>query len=93
MTLASVLRSEHAHFSLLVGRRGERAAALARGAGSPQPGHPLSAEYRREHVASVGEHHAGGAGPGRTGIVSREGGAYRIAEPFLAEWIQAYIVR
>jgi uncharacterized protein len=86
--LTQVLRSEDAHFGLVW----EQAAtnqrlllqALAR-----EPGRPLSGDYRRRHQL---------AGPSsvqraldaliRDELAIREGGAYRIAEPFLAEWLR-----
>ncbi len=87
--LEALLRSEHAHFSLLW----ERAAAAQRlvllALASEQPGRPLSSDYRRRHslssaatVQTALEALTAGELVGRIGR-----GEYRIAEPFLAEWI------
>jgi hypothetical protein len=87
--LAAVLRSEHAHFSLLweEASRGQRVVlqALAR-----EPGHPFRVDYRNRHglPAATNVQKALGALERRE-IVAGEGGAYRIAEPFLAEWLNA----
>ncbi len=86
--LSRVLHSENAHF-LRIWENAARAQrqvleALARDPGRP----PLSAAYRRTHSL-----------PGTSTVqraletlvhdelVQRSGGGYRIAEPFLAEWI------
>jgi len=85
--LADVLRSEHAHFTLLWGRAssGQRSVlhALAR-----EPGHPLSASYRRRFALP---------GPStvqkalealeRDELINRREGFVEISEPFLGEWI------
>ncbi len=89
--LAAVLRSEHAHFSLLwdgasaVQRQVLR--ALAR-----EPGHPFSAPYRAHHNLPA----ATNVQKALTALTKRElvtgtSGAYRITEPFLAEWLQLNI--
>ena len=87
LALDEVLRSEHAHFSLLWERTTPNQKvvleALAR-----EPGHPFSTEYRRRH----------GLGPAtnvqralktleKQEVVAGERGAYRIVEPFLADWL------
>jgi hypothetical protein len=86
--LGDVLRSEHAHFTLVWGRAsaGQRSvlAALARA-----PGHPLSTAYRRRFSLP---------GPStvqkalqaleRDELIARDGGFAEISEPFLADWIQ-----
>ena len=85
--LADVLRSEHAHFTLLWGRASSAQRnvlhALAR-----TPGHPLSASYRRRFSLP---------GPStvqkamealeRDELINRQEGFVEISEPFLAEWI------
>ncbi len=86
--LEAVLRSEHAHFSLLwddasaVQKQVLR--ALAR-----EPGHPFSASYRDRHSlpAATNVQKALTALTKRE-LVHGEAGAYRISEPFLAEWLQ-----
>ena len=85
--LEAVLRSEHAHFSLVW----DRATSLQRRvlvALAREPGRPLASEYRHRHDLP---------GPSsvqralqslvREELVAREGSTHRIAEPFLAEWI------
>ena len=88
--VAGVLRSEHAHFSL-IWDNAARAQRLLLQALAAEPGRPLRMEYRHRHAlpaassvqraleALVHDEFAG-----------REGdGDYRIVEPFLAEWIRA----
>ena len=87
--LAAVLRSEHAHFTLLWD--GASAVqklvleALAR-----EPGHPFSAGYRSRHAlpAATNVQKALRALERRE-LVAGSRGAYRIVEPFLAEWLRA----
>jgi uncharacterized protein len=84
--LAAVLRSEHAHFSLVWSRASSAQRTLLQ-ALARQPGHPLSAAYRRRFML---------AGPStvqkalealeREELVARDGGFAEISEPFLAEW-------
>jgi hypothetical protein len=89
--LTAVLRSEHAHFSLLwdsasaVQKQVLR--ALAR-----EPGHPFSAEYRRQHdlPAATNVQKALRALTKRE-LVSGKAGAYQISEPFLPEWLRANV--
>jgi uncharacterized protein len=85
--VTDVLRSEHAHFTLLWGRASSAQRnvlhALAR-----EPGHPLSATYRRRFALP---------GPStvqkalealeRDELISRKEGFVEISEPFLGEWI------
>jgi hypothetical protein len=87
----AVLRSEHAHFSLLWGgasaMQKQVLQALAR-----EAGHPFSATYRDRHdlPAATNVQKALRALTQRE-LVSGEAGAYRITEPFLAEWLRANI--
>ena len=87
--LTAVLRSEHAHFSLLWegASKGQRVVLQAL---ALEPGHPYRADYRNRHglPAATNVQRALGALERRE-IVTGEGGAYRIAEPFLAEWLNA----
>ena len=89
--LARVLRAENAHFQRVweEASRGQRQTleALAREPGQP----PLSTLYRRAHGL------AGSSTVQRTlealvedELVERYGDGYRIAEPFLGEWILRY---
>ncbi|MFL5868706.1 MAG: AAA family ATPase [Thermoleophilaceae bacterium] len=85
--LEDVLRSENAHFDLIWDRaaKGQRLVLQALAA---ERGRPLSGGYRSRH---------GLPGPSsvqralealtREELVLRENGEYRIAEPFLAEWL------
>jgi hypothetical protein len=89
--LAAVLRSEHAHFSLLW----EGASAVQKlllQALAAEPGRPFTGEYRRRHSlpATTNVQKALRALSQRE-VVAGEGGAYRIVEPFLAEWVEANV--
>jgi uncharacterized protein len=86
--LGDVLRSEHAHFSLVWGRASSAQRTLLQALAN-EPGHPLSTAYRRRFAL---------AGPStvqkalqaleREELIVREGGFAEISEPFLAEWIE-----
>lgn len=85
--LAAVLRSEHAHFSLLW----EEAATVQRlvlQALAREPGHPYAKAYRDRHdlPAAASVQTALRALEQRE-VIAGERGAYRIVEPFLAEWL------
>ncbi|HEX2468248.1 MAG TPA: ATP-binding protein [Solirubrobacterales bacterium] len=90
--LAAVLRSEHAHFSLLWEGAARSQRLLLEALAREQPGRPFSAEYRHEHglPAAATMQKAARALTERE-IVSGKAGAYRIVEPFLAEWVLASI--
>jgi hypothetical protein len=87
--LANVLRAEHAHFDL-VWDDASTVQRLVLEALAEEQGRPLSGEYRRHHNLP---------GPStvqralqtlvRKELVSRTDGEYRIAEPFLADWLRA----
>ena len=90
--LAAVLRSEHAHFSLLW----DSASAVQKQvlqALSREPGHPFSAIYRTDHdlPPATNVQKALRALTQRE-LVTGDSGAYRITEPFLAEWLQQNIL-
>ncbi|HEY6112478.1 MAG TPA: ATP-binding protein [Gaiellaceae bacterium] len=87
--LEKLLRSEHAHFGL-VWEKAARAQRLVLRAIAREPGRPLMGEYRRRH---------GLPGPSsvqraldalvKDELVARDVSAeYRIAEPFLGEWLR-----
>jgi uncharacterized protein len=87
--LEKLLRAEHAHFGL-VWEKAARAQRLVLHALAREPGRPLASEYRRRH---------GLPGPSsvqralqavvKDELVARdESGEYRVAEPFLAEWLR-----
>ena len=87
--LAAVLRSEHAHFTLLW----EDASAVQRillQALARDPGRPFTAAYRSRHnlPASTNVQKALKALEQRE-VVGGSAGRYRIVEPFLAEWLRA----
>jgi hypothetical protein len=84
-----LLRAEHAHFGL-VWEKAARAQRLVLQALARETGRPLTGEYRRRH---------GLPGPSsvqraldavvKDELVTRdERGEYRIAEPFLGEWLR-----
>jgi hypothetical protein len=86
--LTKVLRSEHAHFSLLWDRasRAQRELLIAL---SREPGRPLAGAYRARHqlpVASTVQRALESLE--RDELVVRRGGVATIAEPFLAEWLR-----
>jgi uncharacterized protein len=87
--LAAVLRSEHAHFSLLWERASVARRLVLEALAADQPGHPLSSDYQRRHgLPSVATVQTALRALSRDGIVDRRGrGSYAIAEPFLGEWI------
>ena len=87
--LVKLLRAEHAHFGL-VWEKAARAQRLVLHALAREDGRPLAGDYRRRH---------GLPGPSsvqraldalrKDELVVRDGaGEYRIAEPFLAEWLR-----
>ncbi len=87
--LDKLLRAEHAHFGL-VWEKAARAQRLVLEALAREPGRPLTGDYRRRH---------GLPGPSsvqraleavvKDELVTRdERGEYRIAEPFLGEWLR-----
>ena len=85
--LAKVLRSEHAHFSLVWERAagGQRQVLQAL---ASEPGAPLSTEYRRRYgLAAPSSVQKALATLEREELVARVDGQVRIVEPFLREWI------
>ena len=87
--LIATLRSEHAHFSLLWSRAASAQRRVLQALAAEQPGRPLSGEYRRRHALPVAATVQTALGAlTALEIVGRSGrGEYRIAEPFLAEWV------
>lgn len=85
--LAEVLRSEHAHFSV-VWERASSAQRLVLQALARAPGSPLASDYRRRHgLPAASSVQRALDYLERQELVTRERGSARIAEPFLAEWI------
>lgn len=87
--LAAVLRSEHAHFGLIweAASRNQRLVleALAR-----EAGRPYSAGYRGRHALPAASNVQKALnGLRQKGLVTGRGGEYRLAEPFLGEWLLA----
>jgi hypothetical protein len=92
--LEAVLRSEHAHFSLLWDGAATAQRLLLEALARQQPGHPLSADYRREHgLPAASTMQKAARALVEREIIASDGGANSIAEPFLAEWIRANIVK
>jgi hypothetical protein len=90
--LDATLRSEHSHFSLIwEGASGSQKRVL-QALAQEQPGHPLSSDYQRTHsLPPTPTVQAALKALERAELVRRLGrGEYRIAEPFLTEWIQRY---
>jgi uncharacterized protein len=88
LALTKVLRSEHAHFSLVWDRapkaQRQLLVALAR-----EPGHVLSAPYRARHrLPAASTIQRALETLERDEVVTRRAGLARIAEPFLAEWLR-----
>ena len=86
--LAAVLRSEHAHFSLLW----EGASAVQRlllQALAREPGRPFTSDYSDRHSlpATTNVQKALRALVQREVVIGASG-SYRIVEPFFAEWLQ-----
>jgi uncharacterized protein len=85
--LAKVLRSEHAHFSLLW----ERAPAVQRlllAELAREPGRPLSGDYRGRHnLPGASSVQRAVEALERDELVARDRGQVRIVEPFLAAWL------
>jgi AAA+ ATPase superfamily predicted ATPase len=90
--LAAVLRSEHAHFTLLW----EDASAVQRlvlQALAREPGRPFTADYRaRNNLPAVTNVQKALRALERREVVVGAAGEYRIGEPFLAEWLRLQAV-
>jgi uncharacterized protein len=88
VALVKVLRSEHAHFSL-IWERAAKAQRLVLQALAEDPGRPLGGDYRRRHnLPAASSVQRAVEQLVKDELVSRESrGEYRIAEPFLAEWL------
>lgn len=86
--LERVLRSEHAHFSLLW-QHASAAQRLLIAALAAEPGRPLSAAYRQRHrLPGASSVQRALEALERDEVIAREAGFARIAEPFLAEWVR-----
>jgi uncharacterized protein len=90
--LAAVLRSEHAHFSLLWNAASAVQKLLLEALASDQPGRPFTIAYRRAHdLPSASNIQRAARTLVEREVIAASGGSYEIAEPFLAEWIRANI--
>jgi hypothetical protein len=85
--LIKVLRSEHAHFSLLW----ERASSVQRLLLTElalEPGRPLTGDYRRRHnLPAPSTVQRAVEALERDELIARDHGSVRITEPFLAAWL------
>jgi hypothetical protein len=90
--LEATLRSEHSHFSLIWDGVSGAQKRVLQALAQQQPGHPLSSDYQRDHaLPTTPTVQAALKALERAELVKRLGrGEYRIAEPFLTEWIQRY---
>jgi uncharacterized protein len=88
--LASVLRSERAHFDL-VWENAPTTQRLVLQALAREPGRPLRADYRRRHnLPAASSVQRAVETLVRNELIHRGADrAYRIAEPFLAEWLRS----
>ncbi len=85
--VVKVLNSEHAHFSLVWEDATAHRRLLLR-ALAEDPGHPISADYRRRHAlpgASSVQRALGALE--KAELVGRRRGDAWISEPFLAQWV------
>src|SRR5262249_41332489 len=85
--LTDVLRAAHAHFER-IGDQAWSAQRLTPQALAQEGGRPLSGAYRRRHkLPGASTVQRALQALTRNELVSRTDGEYRIAEPFLAEWL------
>ena len=83
-----VIRSEHAHFSL-VWEKAATAQRLVLQALAVEDGRPLTEDYRRRHqLPGTSTVQRALEALVKDELVVRESGVYRIGEPFLAEWLR-----
>jgi hypothetical protein len=90
--LEATLRSEHSHFSLIWDGASAAQKRVLQALAQEQPGRPLSSDYQRRHsLPTTPTVQTALNALERGELVRRLGrGEYRIAEPFLTEWIQRY---
>jgi hypothetical protein len=90
--LLAVLRSEHAHFSLLWDGASAVQRLLLEALAAEQPGRPFTVDYRRRHrLPSASNLQRAARALVDREVVVADRGSYEIAEPFLAEWIRVTI--
>ena len=86
--LADVLRAEHAHFEL-IWDQASTVQRLTLQALAQQRGRPLSGDYRRRHkLPGASTVQRALQALTRNELVTRSDNEYRIAEPFLADWLR-----
>jgi len=86
--LADVLRAEHAHFEL-IWDQASTVQRLTLQALSRERGRPLSGDYRRRHkLPGASTVQRALQALTRNELVNRADGEYRIAEPFVADWLR-----
>jgi hypothetical protein len=87
--MTKLLRAEHAHFGLIWDTSSKAQRLVLQGLAAER-GRPLAGDYRRRHglpgASSV--QRALGALVKAEVVARDRGGEYRIAEPFLAEWLR-----
>jgi uncharacterized protein len=90
--LDATLRSEHSHFSLIWDGISGAQKRVVQALAQEQPGRPLSSDYQRRHsLPTTPTVQTALNALERAELVQRIGrGEYRIAEPFLTQWIQTY---
>lgn len=90
--LEATLRSEHAHFSLLWDGASGAQRRVLQALAQEQPGRPSASDYQRRHALPIGAtvQTALRALVRAEHVRQTRRGEYRIAEPFLTEWIQIY---
>jgi hypothetical protein len=90
--LDATLRSEHSHFSLVWDGISAAQKRALQALAQEQPGRPLSSDYQRRHsLPATPTVQTALSALERAELVERIGrGEYRIAEPFLTEWIRRY---
>jgi hypothetical protein len=86
--LADVLRAEHAHFEL-IWDQASTVQRLTLQALAQERGRPLSGDYRRRHkLPGASTVQRALQALTHNELVTRSDGEYRIAEPFLADWLR-----
>ena len=86
--LADVLRAEHAHFEL-IWDQASTVQRLTLQALAVERGRPLSGDYRRRRkLPGASTVQRALQALTRNELVTRSDGEYRIAEPFLADWLR-----
>jgi hypothetical protein len=86
--LEDVIRAEHAHFELIWDQASTAQRVVLRGLAA-EPGRPLSGDYRRRHkLPGTSTVQRALQALTRAELVTRTDGEYRIAEPFLADWLR-----